>query len=74
MDLKEGAINRTNSDLRVLREKRSAETNFRARANWFDLGEKSNKYFLNLNNKYLKQKLIGNITCDNVKFRVKKVL
>ena len=61
-------MNRTNSDLRILREKSSAETKFRAKAKWFDLEEKSNKYFLNLNKKYKKQKIIGNITSDNTRF------
>jgi exonuclease III len=69
IELIDGAINRTNSDLKLLREKRSAETNFRAKAKWSDLGEKSNKYFLNLNKKFTKQKIIGNIICDDVRYR-----
>ena len=44
----ENAIHQTNSDLMILRGKLSKETTFRTRANWFDQGEKSNKYFLNL--------------------------
>jgi hypothetical protein len=59
MELIDSAINRTKSDLELLREKSSSETKFRARAKWFELGEKSNKYFLNLNVKYKKQKVIG---------------
>ena len=56
MDLIDSAINCINSDLRMLREKQSSETKFKARAKWFDLVEKSNKYFLNLNTKYKKTK------------------
>ena len=41
-------------------------------AKWFDKGEKSNKYFLNLNKKYKKQKVIAEITCEGVKFRGKE--
>ena len=51
----ESALNRTKNDLRILRQKLSAERNFKARAKWFDKGEKSNKYFLNLEKKYLKK-------------------
>ena len=47
LDLIEGAIGRTDNDLRILREKQSSETNFRARAKWFEYGEKSNKYLYN---------------------------
>jgi hypothetical protein len=60
------AISRTNDDLRILREKQSSDTNFRARAKWFEFGEKSNKYFLNLNKKYCKQKKISKINYENM--------
>ena len=40
ISLIENTIHRTNSDLMILREKQSKETSFRARANWFDQGEK----------------------------------
>ena len=65
----DAAINRLDGDLRILRLKQSSETAFRARANWYEHGEKSNKYFLNLNKKYKKQKVIANIECDGVSFR-----
>ena len=39
------AIDRLGNDLKLLREKQSAATSFRARAKWYDQGEKSNKYF-----------------------------
>ena len=60
------AIDRLSSDLTLLREKQSASTSFKARAKWFDQGEKSNKYFLNLNKKYSKKKIIDKIKCDGV--------
>ena len=37
-----------------------------SRAKWFDQGEKSNKYFLNLNKKYPKKKIIDKIICEGV--------
>jgi hypothetical protein len=45
------AKNRIDGDLRLLRLKQSSETAFRARANWYEYSEKSNKYFLNLKKK-----------------------
>jgi hypothetical protein len=42
---------------------------FRARANWYEHGEKSNKYFLNLNKRYKKQKVINNIKCESLTYR-----
>jgi hypothetical protein len=41
--------NRLGIDLRILRLKESLETAIRARANWYEHGEKSNKYLLNMN-------------------------
>ena len=72
INLIESAINHIDNDLRTLRAKQSAETSFRTRARWYEHGEKSNKYFLNLNKKYKKTKLIGNIVCDNVTYRGQK--
>jgi hypothetical protein len=65
----DAAIGRLDGDLRVLRLKQSVETAFRSRANWYEHGEKSNKYFLNLNKKYKKQKVIDNIRCEGVSYR-----
>ena len=59
-------IDKLSNDLTLLREKQSAATSFKARAKWFDLDEKSNKYFLNLNKKYSKKKIIDKIVCDGV--------
>ena len=50
-DLIDIAVDRLKNDLGILREKQSAETAFRSKANWYEFGEKSNKYFLNLNKK-----------------------
>ena len=63
------AISRLDGDLRILRLKQSSETAFRSRANWYEHGEKSNKYFLNLNKKYKKQKVIDNIKCEGISYR-----
>jgi hypothetical protein len=49
--------------------KQSSETAFRARANWYEHGEKSNKYFLNLNKRYKKQRVIDNFKCEGLPFR-----
>ena len=38
-----GAIARLGNDLTLLREKQSAEISFKAKARWFEHGEKSNK-------------------------------
>jgi hypothetical protein len=52
IDLINNAISRLEKNLSILRVKQSAETTFRAHANWYEHGEKSNKYFLNLNKRY----------------------
>ena len=68
INLINGAINRLRNDLTLLREKQSAETRFRARAKWFEHGEKCSKYFMNLNKKYRKQKVIDKIVSESVLF------
>ena len=40
----EDAIIRTNNDLDILRRKQTDETTFRAKARWYEYGEKSNEY------------------------------
>jgi hypothetical protein len=65
----DAAINILDGDLRGLSMKQNLETAFRARANWCEQGEKSNKYFLNLNKKYKKQKVIDSIKCEGVSYR-----
>ena len=65
IDLINNAISRLEKDLSILREKQSAENTFRANANWYEQGEKSKKYFLNLNKRYKKQKLISEIICSD---------
>ena len=66
------AIEVLQSDLSILRERQSAETAFRSKANWYEFGEKSNKYFLNLNKKFVKQKLIDHIVCNSISYRGQK--
>ena len=51
-----------------MREKQSAKRAFRAKAKWFEQGEKSNKYFMNLNKRYKKQKVIESIVCDDITY------
>ena len=53
------AINRLDCDLSKLRVRQSSETSFRARTNWYEHGEKSNKYFLNLKMKYKKRSMLN---------------
>ena len=55
-NLIDNAIARIKHDLLILGEKQSSETAFKMEAKWFKYGEKSNKYFLNLNKKQKKQK------------------
>jgi hypothetical protein len=52
------AIIRIDGDLNILRLKQSSETAYIARVNWYELGEKSNKFFLNLNKRFMKSKVI----------------
>ena len=65
----DNAISRTNNDLYILRQRQSADTAFKAKAKWYEYSEKSNKYFLNLNKKFKKQKLIIKMVCDGVTFK-----
>ena len=53
----------------MLRDTQSNKTSFKTKARWFEFGEKSNKYFLNLNKRYKKQKVIDKIECEGVTFR-----
>jgi hypothetical protein len=57
----ESALNIMKNSVRALREKLSETLNFTSRARWFEYGEKSNKFFLNLNKRRQKQKLIDRI-------------
>ena len=64
IEIIENVITRTNNKLACHIEKQSAATAFRSKGKWYEYGEKSNKYFLRLNKKFKKQKLISKITCD----------
>ena len=73
------AINITNHDLNLLREKQSSETAFKARANWYEQGDKSNKQLLLVkcnNNKKIKSPnnwVISPLTQSQVANQQKKV-
>ncbi len=54
--------------LAQLRSKFSDDLRFSTNAKWFEYGEKSNKFFLNLNKSRQKQKLINKIRKDNNEF------
>jgi hypothetical protein len=65
----DATINRLKGDLGILRLKQSSKTAFRFRTNWYEHSEQSNKYFLNLNKRYKKLKIIDNIKCDRMSHR-----
>jgi hypothetical protein len=48
LDIIEIAINQSNEELNAMRNKKEEELNFRSKVKWFEFGEKSNKFFLNL--------------------------
>ncbi len=56
------------SELTRLRTKFSNDLKFYTNAKWFEYGEKSNKFFLNLNKNRQKQKLINKIRKNNEDF------
>ena len=55
------AILHLGDELTKLRKDLSDSESFKSNAKWHELGEKSNKYFLNLNKTRQRQKLIGEI-------------
>ena len=55
-----------------LNTKLSNKMAFKTRARWFEFGEKPNKYFLNLNKKFAKQKIISKITCEGKQYTGQK--
>jgi len=57
---------RLKKKLTDLRNALSNAMNFVSKATWFKYGEKSNKFFLNLNRSRQQQKLIGSIKCNEV--------
>jgi hypothetical protein len=52
----DAATNRIDGDLRFVKLKQTSETAFKARANWYECGDKSNKNFVNFNKRNKKQK------------------
>jgi hypothetical protein len=65
----DNAISSFKMDLERERNKFSKDIEFRTKANWYENGEKPNKYFLNLNKMYQKQKLISEISDDDRHFK-----
>ncbi len=64
----EKAITTLKSSLHELRTRLYEKTTFAASAKWFELGEKPNKYFLNLNKVRQGQKLISQIKDGNEEY------
>jgi hypothetical protein len=58
------ATRKLRSNLTDLRNKLSNTAAFISRAKWFEFGERSNQFFLNLNNSRQKQKFIKKIISD----------
>ena len=55
------AIENLKSSIQILRKEMDDKMTFYSRAKWFEYGEKSNKFFLNLNKSKQNQKLISKI-------------
>ena len=55
-------------DSKIMRIKQRSNFVFRAKAKWYKFGKKSNKYFLNLNKIYKKQKLINHMKCNDIPY------
>jgi hypothetical protein len=62
------AIHNLNIKLSFLRNKLSENLAFKSKAKWFEYGEKSNKFFLNLAKSRQKQKLISTIKDDDTEY------
>jgi exonuclease III len=62
------AISQVRLKLTIEETKYSEELANKARIKWYELGEKSNKYFLGLLKLRQKQKYIGEIICEGIKY------
>ena len=65
IDVVDSAITALKSKLLQQRNLLSNYLNFKSRTKWFEYGEKSNKFFLNLAKSKVNQSLITSITCNN---------
>ena len=65
----ENSIEFLKNEISSLRKKLSDTMAFSSKANWYDKGEKSNKFFLNLHSLKRSQKLITNIKDGNKEFK-----
>jgi len=66
------AISKLKVKLQQQRSDASKEQNFRSKAKWFEYGEKSNKFFLNLQKSRQSQKLISKIKSNGKEYRGQK--
>jgi hypothetical protein len=57
------------NELDNTRKKLESQKAFKATANWYEYGERSNKFFLNLNKFRNKQKLISYIKNDDIEYK-----
>ena len=60
------AIDRIRVKVNFCQNRYTDELAFKARVKWFELGEKSNKYFLGLLKMRQKQKFISSIICEGI--------
>jgi exonuclease III len=61
LEIIDKAIDTLKTNLSILRKKFNEKMSFVSKAKWFEFGEKSNKFFLNLNKARQSQKLISQI-------------
>jgi len=66
------AISKLKGKLLSLKNKLESKLNFITKAKWFEYGEKSNKFFLNLNKSRQKKKLIKKIRNGDAEYRGQK--
>jgi exonuclease III len=66
IEVVDAAAVKLKTKLSYLRNALSNAMNFASKAKWFEYGEKSNKFFLNLNRSRQQQKLISSIKCNDV--------
>jgi len=63
------ARDKIKTELELLRKKNDKELQFRSKVKWFEYGERSNSFFLNLNKWWVKRKAIFEITSNGNLFK-----
>ncbi len=63
------AIDQIRAKVNISQIRYTEELAFKARVKWFELGERSNKYFLGLLKMRQKQKFISSIICEGILYR-----